>query len=278
MKLKLGASKWVHEMAGKVKATRFTQHQSEFLTLLMLKQVKETKEYRLEYGMNWEEFCEYVGVKRRTIDEQLQDLEPFRVDFLAAFANFIGTDISKIRYLGKALSAESATFDGKNFQICGETIPFDAEHKDEIEAAIYKLLEDLRTQKEESAAQKKAFERVQADSHKTVTKLEKELNRFKKIAEGRGLKPEEEAFQSQMNHFRAEFDGFMQIVDPEYIKECPENEIPHTPRMIADYLSTIDYMRKQILAALDTAIDIFGSAAIAPEEMDWTPPPSKNKE
>jgi len=246
------------------------------MALLMLKQVKETKEYRLKYGMTWEDFCEYVGLKVRNVDLQLQDLEPFRIDFLASFADFMGADISKIKYLGKAISAKIAEFDGHSIVIGEEKIPCIPEHAEEINAVLDRLQEDLRTQKEEAFAQKKAFERVQADTHKTVTKLEKELNRFRRLAEGRNLKPEEEAFQNQMGLARAGFDGYMLTVDPEHIKDLQE-ETPMTPRMVADYLSTLDYMRKQIIAAFNDAVDLFGSAKIAPEEMDWTPPTPKQK-
>ena len=44
-----------------------------------------------------------------------------------------------------------------------------------------------------------------------------------------------------------------------------------TPRMVAAYLTTLDYMRKQLLAAYDTAQDMYGSAAMSPEEA-WHQP------
>jgi Sec-independent protein translocase protein TatA len=268
MELKLDAAKWVYEMAGKIKATRFTQHQSEFMTLLMLKQVKETKAYRLQYGMNWVDFCEYVGLKVRNVDIQLQDLEPFRMQFLASFADFMGDDISKIKYLGKAISAKIADFDGENIIIGEEKIPCLPEYAGEINAALDNLRELINTQKEEAAAQKKAFQRVQADTHKSMAKLEKELQKARKSSESKGLTLEEDAFLTKMEHARITFDTAIMHVEPTDM--FSEDDPAPTPRMIAAYLSTLDYMRKQIIAAFDTATEYNGSPVISPEKA-WKP-------
>lgn len=266
-----------HEAIGFLKKVRLDKAFNDLVEAVVLYRVKESKAYK-NGGFTWEQFCEVAGYDRRRADETVADIRPIFDRFSAESATSLGLGLNKIRYLGKAVSAESATFDGVDLLILGERIPFDAEHKDEIEAAIDSLQEENQTIKEELSAQKKAFDRVQADTHKTVTRLEKELNRFKKIAEGRELKPEEEAFQKQMGLVRSGFDGYMLSVDPEHIRDVQEEEdVKPTPRMIADYLSTLDYMRKQILAAFDTAMDIFGNATIAPEEFDWTPPTTKTE-
>ena len=96
------------EMAGKLKATNFFKTQADFFNLLLLKQVKDSKEYRDRLGMTWESFCDSIGLKRRTVDEQLLDLQPFRLEFLAAFRQLSGADMSKIKYLGMAATGGSA--------------------------------------------------------------------------------------------------------------------------------------------------------------------------
>ncbi|MFB3926393.1 MAG: hypothetical protein ACE14T_10105 [Syntrophales bacterium] len=277
IRLEMAAKMPQYEAIGFLRKVRFDKAFNDLTEAVVLYRVKENKSYK-DGGFTWEEFCATAGYDRRRADEIVADIRPIFDRFSAESATSLGLGLNKIRYLGKAVSGGNASFEGDDLLILGERIPFDAEHKDDIEAAIDNLQEENRTIKEEIAAQKKAFERVQADTHKTVTKLEKELNRFKKIAEGRDLKPEEEAFQNQMGLIRSGFDGYMLKVEPEYIKSLQEEEkTPMTARMIADYLSTLDYMRKQILAAFDTAMDIFGNAAIAPEEFDWTPPAKKTE-
>src|SRR5208337_4605334 len=93
----------IFEMAGKIKATTFFGAQSKFFNLLMLKQVKDSKEYRDRFDMSWEKFCEHVGVNKRWVDEQLADLKPFEVEFLEAFLQFSGVPISKFKYLGESV-------------------------------------------------------------------------------------------------------------------------------------------------------------------------------
>lgn len=267
MALKLDAAKWVYEMAGKIKATHFAQRQSKFFKLLMLKQVKETKEYRLKYGMNWEEFCEYVGADRRYIDRQLEDLEPFRVDFLGTFAGFMGADISKIKYLGRAIAGNLTQFDGENIILGDEKIPCIPEHAGEINAILDKLQEELKAQKEDAVAQKKAFERVQENTHRTLAKMEKELDKFKGIAEKRNIEPYEEQFAKKMEFLKKGFDGYMLQADPAGMDALTFDADPQpTKRMIAEYLSALSYMKMQILAAYDMAVDTFGDASMLPEE------------
>jgi len=267
MELKLDSAKWVYEMAGKIKSTRFAHKQSKFFTLLMLKQVKETREYRLKYGMNWEDFCEYVGVDRRNIDRQLEDLEPFRVDFLGTFAGFMGADISKIKYLGKAIAGNFTQFDGENIIIGEDKIPCIPERAGEINAILDQLQEELKIQKEETVAQKKAFERVQTDTHKTLTKLEKELDKFKGKAAELGITPDEAQFLKKMEFLKKTFDGYTLQIEQAGMNALAFNADPQpTKRMIAEYLSALSYMKMQILSAYDVAADTYGDPSMLPEE------------
>jgi hypothetical protein len=260
----------VYEMAGKIKVTNFQKSQSAFFGLLMLKQVKDSKEYRSKMGMNWEQFCEYAGVDRRRVDEQLLDLKPFRTEFLADFASFSGVELSKIRYLGMAVSADSASFSENAITYNGETIPIDAEHKDEIQALLETLEETHKAQLEEQEANNRAQKRILQAKEDVIRKQEKSLRKFEKDAERRGLTPEEHAFLQKMENMRIGFDGFyMCELDPTRIEELFKDNNP-TPRMTAAYLSTLDYMRKQILAAWDEATDRYGNPVICPEDA-WQP-------
>jgi len=263
--LKLGAAKWVYEMAGKVKATKFFKSQAEFFMLIHLKQIKETKDYRLTYGMTWVEFCDYVGLDWRTVDRRLEDLEPFRVEFLLSVTDFLGADISKIKYLGRAISVNLTDFDGQNIIIDGDKIPFIPERADEIVAIFDRLREDLQKQKDELSAQKKASDRIQSDLHKRINKLEKDAERRKGILADRDLSDEEAGFMKKMEALRLAFDGLLINATPENIEELALDRDP-SPRICAAIVSTAYYMRMQILKYYDVVEQTYGDAIMNPEQ------------
>ena len=182
----------VYEMAGKVKATNFFKTQADFFNLLMLKKVKDSKEYRERFGMTWEQFCDHVGVRRRTIDLQLEDLEPFRQDFLATFANYSGVTISKIRYLGMAVDEKLATIAENAITYNGETIPVDAEHADEIQSLLETLEENHKKAAIEAAETIKTKERLLRDKDKVMDKQARDIARLERTVPKSELTEEEQ--------------------------------------------------------------------------------------
>jgi len=264
------AVRQIYEMAGKIKATSFNKAQAEFFELLMLKQVKDAKEYREKFGMTWEQFCDYVGVNRRTIDNILIDLKPFKVEFLAKFANFAGFQISKIKYLEEPILASVAKIEGNEIVYMDERIPFEPEYRDDFQSLLDTLAENHHNQLEEKDANLRTKDRLLKDKENVIRKQARDLSKYERSAQERGLTPEEDAFLQQMENLRTAFDGFyMCDVDPDRREELFRDNDP-TPRMTAAYLSTLDYMRKQILAAYDTATDRFGNPAMCPDEA-WHP-------
>ena len=177
------------EMAGKLKTTNFFKSQAEFFTLLMLKKIKESKEYRDRYHMNWDNFCDYVGVNWRTIDRHLADLKPFNQAFLDSFVNFSGVTFSKIKYLGLS---ESVTLTENAIIFNGETIPADQEHAEEIQALLETLEENHKKEKEETSATLRTKERLLKDKETTLNKMEKEIMRLEKRADKTDLTEEEQ--------------------------------------------------------------------------------------
>lgn len=182
----------VYEMAGKVKAMNFVKSQADFFNLVMLKKVKDTKEYRDRFDMSWEQFCDHVGVNRRTIDRQLEDLMPFRQDFLDTLSNFSGVTINKIKYLGMAVSGHLSEISENAITYNGETIPIDAEHKDEIQALLETLEENHKKEKEEAEITLKTKDRLLKAKEDTINKMERELKRLEKVVPKSELTEEEQ--------------------------------------------------------------------------------------
>ncbi len=179
----------IYEMAGKIKATNFFKSQAEFFNLLMLKKVKDSKEYRERFGLTWEQFCTHTGLNWRTIDRNLEDLKPFHCDFLQTFVNFTGVTFSKIKYLG---IAESVTVTENAITYNGETIPVDAEHADEIQSLLETLEENHRQEHEENSTLIRTKERLLKAKEDTINKMERELARLEKTVPKSELTEEEQ--------------------------------------------------------------------------------------
>ena len=252
-----------YEALGILRKIQHDRAYNDLIEALVLFRIKESKAYR-NGGLNWEDFCNVAGCDRRRADEIISDVRPIFTTFSADFASFLGIGFNKIRYLGKSVSAESASFEDGALVIEGESIPLTPEHKDEIEAAIDKLQEDLKKQKEEITAQKKAFERVQADTHKTMTKLEKELARHKGFLDDKDLNDEEAAFVKKVALLKKAFDGYLLTLDPDNIEELQLEEEPSV-RMRAEYITALSYMKMQILKMYDIAESMFGDCIMIPE-------------
>ncbi|NLT22574.1 MAG: hypothetical protein GXX82_05965 [Syntrophorhabdus sp.] len=253
------------EAMGILKKIRHDRAHNDLIEAVVLYRVKENKGYK-DGGLTWAQFCESVGYEVRTADNIINDLRPLFNSFSANVSDFLGISFNKIRYLGKAISADFAEISDGALVIEGEKIPLTPEHKDEIEAAIDKLQEDLKKQKEDFAAQKKAHERVQADTHKTLTKLEKELARHKGFLEDRDLNDEDAAFVKKVSLLKTAFDGYLLTLDPENIEELQIGKEPSV-RMRAEYLTALSYMKMQILTIYEMAEGMYGDCIMIPEKM-----------
>jgi len=197
----------IYEMAGGIKATTFFTKQSKFLNLLMLKKVKDSKEYREKFGMSWEGFCEHAGVNRRWVDDQLADLKPFKVEFLEAFLQFSGVPLSKVKYLAEKFPEVNSgnRFTDNAIIYNGETIPLDAEHKDDIQAIIENLEAAAKAEKEELTASLSAQKKVAEAKEKLINNMEKELKRLEKTVVKTDLTPDEQDAVNLLALVQADF-------------------------------------------------------------------------
>lgn len=252
------------EAMGVLKKIQHDRAYSELIEAVVLYRVKESRAYK-EGGLTWADFCEASGYEVRTADNIINDLRPIFNKFSENVSTFLGIGFNKIRYLGKSLSENVSEISDGSLIIEGEKIPLTPEHKDEIEAAIDKLQEDLKKQKEDAAAQKKAHERVQADIHKTVTKLEKELARHKGFFDDKDLNDEEGAFVKKVGLLKKAFDGYLLTLDPDNVEELQPGREPSV-RMRAEYLTALSYMKMQILTIYDMAEGMFGDCIMMPEK------------
>jgi hypothetical protein len=265
--------------AGRIETLLFTRAQANFFALVMLKRVKETKEYRERLDMTWAQFCESIGLSHSTVDKQLDDLKPFKTEFLSSFANFSGFDFNKIKYLAEEKFSNLAKIKGNAIIYDGQEIAITPENKDEIQDVLDKIESTYKADLETAQADVRASKRVLRDKETLINKQAKDLDKYAGRARAKDLSPEEDGFLQQMEQLRIGFDGYMLQAEPERIEELRDDGRGTTdeggngvvtPRMRAAYLETLGYMRRQITAAHDTAVEMFGHD-MALEGEAWRP-------
>ncbi len=174
------------EAVGKIKAAKFNIKGNELLMYVTLFQVKQSKEYK-KSGRTWEEFCRSVGESERSVDQVLSELSPILQKISAAQAEILGMPLSKIRYLGKSISASGAEITENAIVIAGQPIQIIPENKDEIEAAIDLMKETAEKERQFHAKQveklQKKVETIATEETKGLTAerdaLVKEITRLK---------------------------------------------------------------------------------------------------
>jgi hypothetical protein len=104
---------------------------------------------------------------------------------------------------------------------------------------------------------------------KKIETLEEEIHtlRWPKRAD------HEEKFILRMEALKKSFDGWMLQMEPDGVRELQRDANPQpNDRMKAAYVSALQYMKMQMLAAWDGAIEKFGDPVTMPEEVIWHQP------
>ncbi len=253
---------------GAIKANKAHRGFSEFLDALVLYQAHKNKTYK-KGGLTWEAFCEAAGYERRTADNIISDIAPVFEGFSENVSVFAGVGLKQIRYLGKADAEKFSGFDAEGNLIIGEEkIPNTPED-------ILAYIDHVRDINQQAIKEKdldvKAKDRVLKDKEKVIQKLTKNLEKLEGKAKEKELTPEEDGFLKKVDFLRTGFDGYLLQLDPHRIEELSFDAEPApTPRMRAAYLAALDYMKKQILVAYETATEMYGNAVMCPEAA-WKP-------
>lgn len=193
----LESTQFDYEALGKIKAANFNTKANELLKYVTLHQVKQRKEYK-KAGWTWEEFCRAIGESVRSVDHVLGELSPVLDGISANLAEILGMPLSKIRYLGRAVSANLAEITDNAIVIDDQRIEIIPENKDDIEAAI-DLMKEAR--EKERQAHAKALEQKE----KSIERLEKRLTA--------AVSEETKALEAERNDLIAELAKFKKF-DP----------------------------------------------------------------
>jgi hypothetical protein len=256
------------ETIGSLKAISATVAHQELLKALTLYKLKESKSYK-SGGLTWAEFCESIDMPVRTVDTMLSDMRPLFEEFSAATCRLSVIPFNKIRLLGKQVSAELAEIRDNCLIYGDESIPLAPEFRDDIQALIERIVEESKEKVETLEAQVSAKDKVLKSKEDVINKQERQLKKYDKDAAAKGMTTDEDAFLQLMFNKRTAFDGYLLSVDPDFVME---NAGEVTPRMRAALISTLQYMKMQMLVICETSVTHYG-ADMAPEVMeefeDW---------
>ncbi len=210
---------------------------------------------------NIEEYFEAAGLSRSEGFRQLKvarNLSPNEVAFLGELG------FTKKALLGYA----NIPADKRPRLVGGKLENYENADAEELKDILDSLIAENIKEKEELNKEKQAAQRVAKGLHQEIEKREKELRKLSSDAKKKGLSTEEDAFLQQMENLKTGFDGFYMLnVDPASIQIDRKTA---SKRIIASYISTLSYMRMQLNAAYDTAVETFGDPSMLPEE-GWQP-------
>lgn len=251
---------------GKVQTSNMFAKFATVSSLVWLKEVKESKIYRDIPGLGtWENFCDSVGMSRQKVDEDLSNLASFGEDFLLMCQQLsIGyRDLRKLRQL----THEGCIQIEDNLVVIGnESIPLDSDHREDLQAALERVIETKDALLAEKDANLKTKERLLQDKQKLIERQARDLARYEGEAEAKGLGAEEDAFLKKCAAARISMDGFLSKFDPD-LNPLPADA---TARMKAALMETLGYFKRVIQATCDTAGDLYGDPEM--ESPGWIPP------
>lgn len=242
-----------HQFIGRIQANQLMAKFGDVASLVWLREVKEQKIYRdIPCVGSWDKFCDSVGMSRRKVDEDLQNLQEFGEDFLATCRQLrVGYhDLRKLRQL---TNDGSVQIEEQSVIIGEETIPLDSDHHEDLQVAIETALEAKNEKLADATTTLKAKERILESKEDVINKQEREIAKHESRAQSKGLEAGEEAFLNELNADQLVIDGILlkYSVDPDTLRS------DLTERMKAGLLESLGYLRHVIIASHEGAKDQF---------------------
>lgn len=171
-------------MAGLVQGLTVSSKFVTVTSLMLLKQIKETKIYKdIPCIETWENYCKSIGFSREKIDLDLENLATFGEDFLVTVTN-LGVGYRALRQLKKAKSDGILSIGDDSVTIEGEIISMDNKEllKEALEEHIAKQQAEIKELRNESRAKEKSvkeYSYLAEKSKEDQKKAEKERDDYK---------------------------------------------------------------------------------------------------
>lgn len=259
-----------YEVIGRVQANTVASKFANVSNLVWLRKVKDSKIYRdLPHVGTWDKFCDYLGLSRAKVDVDLLNLSVFGEEFLLTCQQ-LSVGYREMRKLRQLTCDGTVTIDEAEICIGGEVIPFTPEHRDDLQAALERVIETNAKIISDKEATIKAKDKVLKSKAELIERQAKELSKLEDSAAFNGMTPLEEKIIQDCDNARTMIDGFLLKFDPDY-NPLPEDA---TPRMMAAYMGTLAYFRRAIIGACDSAGERYGDIDLP--EHQWIPPHLRN--
>lgn len=205
-----------YKIAGKIEAFKTISNFGDIASLMLLKRIKESKVYKeMPTILTWENYCKSIGISRRKVDEDLENLNAFGEKFIGDIAS-LSLGYRELRQLKKEIKAGNLEVKDAEVIIDGEVIPLD--DKDELRDALDTLLKSKYKEIEELKDEIKNKEGIIEDKEHDIKRLQASNNTFFK---------EKEHAERELKYLKAEgsINGIPLEDNPDFqsIKQC-ENE------------------------------------------------------
>ena len=180
-----------YKIAGKIEAFKTISNFGDIASLMLLKRIKESKVYKeMPTILTWENYCKSIGISRRKVDEDLENLNAFGEKFIGDIAS-LSLGYRELRQLKKQVKSGNLEVKDAEVIIDGEVIPLD--DKDELRDALDtllkskykeieekdKLLKDKEMQLEVVRETKDGFARRMDKAEEEAAKYKKEIEKLK---------------------------------------------------------------------------------------------------
>lgn len=136
-----------YKTAGKIEAFNTIANFGDVASLMLLKKIKESKVYKeMPTIQTWENYCKSIGISRRKVDEDLENLNTFGEKFIGDIAS-LSLGYRELRQLKKEVKTGNLEVKEESIIIDGEVIPLN--DKDELRDALDTLLKSKYKEIEE---------------------------------------------------------------------------------------------------------------------------------
>lgn len=177
-----------YKIAGKIEAFKTISNFGDIASLMLLKRIKESKVYKeMPTILTWENYCKSIGISRRKVDEDLENLNAFGEKFIGDIAS-LSLGYRELRQLKKEIKTGNLEVKDAEVIIDGEVIPLD--DKDELRDALdtllkskYKEIEEKDKLLKEKEIQLSVVRETKDGFARRMDKAEEEAEKYKKEIE-----------------------------------------------------------------------------------------------
>lgn len=246
-----------YEVAGRIQALAFVEKVATVATLVQLRQIKESKAYRdLPRIGTWDSYCEYIGLSRRKVDEDLQNLAEFGEQFLATVASF-NMGYREMRKLRQLTHDGTVQVDDNVITIGDRTIEVDPENTDDLRAAIEWILD-------ENTGLTKRVEKLEKQTDAIVKEetkgLQSEIKAYKeRVKQLEAFEPDEKDREWAVKQMKTieEAAGAFQLVVSRFVIDPRLEGDRHLQALVNQHLQEAEMALFDVRKKLDAVVDMF---------------------